>query len=46
MQQLLARALGEVVNAAPGDTILEVGVDTTKGKLLTSIAACLLEGVV
>ena len=46
MQHLLACALGEVANAALGDTILEVGVDAAKGKLLTSVVACLLEGVV
>jgi hypothetical protein len=46
VQQLLACALGEVANAALGDTILEVGVDAAKGKLLTSIVACLLEGIV
>ena len=46
VQQLLACALREVANAALGDTILEVGVDATKGKLLTSVVACLLEGVV
>ena len=46
MQQLLVCALGVVSNAALGDTILEVGVDSAKGKLLTSVVACLLEDVV
>ena len=46
VQQLLACALGEVVNAALRDTILEVGVDATKGKLLSSVVTCLFEGVV
>ena len=46
VQQLLACALDEVANAAIGDTILEVGIDATKGKLLTSVLTCLLEGVV
>ena len=46
VQQLLVCALGEIANAALGNTILEVGVDATKGKLLTSLVACLLEGVV
>ena len=46
VQQLLACALGEVPNAALGNTILEMGIDTAKGELLTSIMACLLEGAV
>ena len=45
MQQLLACTLGEVAYAALGDTILEVGVDATKGKLLSSIVTCLFEGI-
>ena len=46
MQQLLACALGEVANAALGDTILEMGIDAAKGEWLTSVVACLFEGVV
>ena len=48
VQQLLACTLGYVANALAllSDTILEVGIDGTEGKLLTSIMACLLEGVV
>jgi hypothetical protein len=46
VQQLLACALGEVANAALGNIILEVGVDAAKGKLLMSVMACLIEGVV
>ena len=46
VQQLLAGALGEVSDAALGNTILEVGIDAAKGKLLTSVLACLLKGVV
>ncbi len=45
VQQLLACALREVTNAALGDTILEVGIDATKGKLLLSVVACLFEDV-
>ena len=46
VQQLLACALRVVANAALGDTILEMRVDAAKGELLTSVVACLLEGVV
>ena len=46
VQQLRACALGEVTNAALGNTILEGGVDAIKGKLLKSIVTCLLEGIV
>ena len=35
VQKLLACTLREVTNAVFGDTVLEVGVDATKGKLLT-----------
>ena len=43
---MLACTVGEVPNAALGDTILEMGFDATKGELLPSVVACLLEGVV
>ncbi len=46
VQKLLACALREVANGALGDSILEVGVDATEGKLLAGVVACLFEGVV
>jgi hypothetical protein len=46
VQQLLACALGEAAISALCDTILEVGIEATKGKLLTSVVTCLLEGIV
>ena len=46
MQQLLACILREIVNAALGNTILKMGVDATKGKLLARVAARLFECVV
>ncbi len=46
MRQLLACALREVSGGLLGDAILEVGIHTTKGKLLSHFVACLLEGVV
>ncbi len=46
VQQLLACALREVVNAALGDAVLKVSVDATKGKLLVHIVARLFESVV
>ncbi len=46
VQRLLACALGELAHAALGYIILEVGIDTTKGKLLLSVVTCLFEGIV
>jgi hypothetical protein len=46
VQQLLVCALGEVADAAFSDTILVMDVEATKGKLLLSVMACLLEGIV
>ena len=46
VQQLLAPALREVVDAALGGAILEMSVNAGKGKLLLSVVACLLERVV
>ena len=46
VQQLLACFVGEVPNAALGNTILETGFDATKGELLPSVVACLFEGIV
>ena len=46
VQELLASALGEVVNGSLGDAILEVSVDPTKGELLALGFACLTEETV
>jgi len=43
---LLACALGEVVDGALSDAILEVGVYATEGKLLACVVTCLPEGIV
>ncbi len=45
MEQLLASALGEVVDGALGNAILEVGIDAAEGELLSCVVAGLLEGV-
>ena len=46
VEQLLARALREIADGALGDAILEVGIDSAEGELLSRIVAGLLEGVV
>jgi hypothetical protein len=46
VKQLLARALQEVLDGLLSNAILEVGVHARKGELLSSIVACLSEGVV
>ena len=46
VEQLLARALREIVDGALGDAILKVGIHATEGELLSRIVAGLLEGVV
>ncbi len=47
MEQLLASALGEVVDGVLGNAVLEAGIGATEGELLSCIvAAGLLEGVV
>ena len=46
VEQLLARALEEIVDGALGDAILEVGIDAAEGELLSGVLADLLEGVV
>ncbi len=47
VEQLLACALREIADGPLGDAVLEVGIDATKGVLLSSIvAASLLEDVV
>jgi hypothetical protein len=46
VKQLLARALQEVLDGLLGDAILEVGINPTKGELLSCITACLLKGIV
>ena len=46
MEQLVACALREVVDGALGNAILEVGIDSTEGELLSHVVAGLLESVV
>ena len=46
MQHLLACALGEVADAALGNAILKMGIDTANGELLLSVVVYLFEGVV
>jgi hypothetical protein len=46
MEQLLVRALQEVLDGSLSNAILEVGIYPTKVELLPCIVACLLEGVV
>ncbi len=46
MEQLLASGFGEVADGALGNAILEVGIDSAEGELLSRIVAGLLEGVV
>ena len=46
VQQLLARALGEVADCALGDAILEMSVDPAEGESLLCILAGLCERVV
>ena len=45
VQKLLARALKEVVDAALGDAILEMGAGAAKFELLLRAVTCLLEGI-
>ncbi len=46
VEQLLACALQEVLDGLLGNAVLEVGVHATKGELLSSVMACLSEGIV
>ncbi len=46
VEQSLPHALQEIANGLLGDAILEVCIYTTKGKLLSCLMTCLLEGVV
>ncbi len=46
MEQLLACTLQEVADGSLGNAILDVRIHATKGKLLSCIMTCLLEGVV
>ncbi len=46
MEQLLARALREIADGALGDAILEVGIDSAEGELLSRIVAGLSESIV
>jgi hypothetical protein len=46
MEQLLARALREVADRAPGDPILKMGIHTAEGELLLRFVAGLFESVV
>ena len=46
VEELLSRALREIADRALRNSILEVGVDPTEGKLLSFLFARLLEGVV
>ncbi len=45
VEQLLACALREIVDRVLGDAILEVGIDSAEGELLSRVVAGLLEGV-
>jgi hypothetical protein len=46
MEQLLPCAFQEVLDGSLSNAVLEVGIYLTKGELLPSLMACLLEGVV
>ncbi len=46
MEKLLPHALAEIADSLLCNAILEVGINTTKGKLLSFSAATVLEGVV
>ena len=46
VEQLLACALREIEDGALGDTILEVGIDSAEGELLSRVVAGLSEGIV
>jgi len=44
VEQLLACALREIADRALGDAILEVGIDSAEGELLSRVVAGLSEG--
>ncbi len=46
VQELLSGALGEVPNCALSNSILEMGVDLSKGESLAALLKCLLKSVV
>ena len=46
MEQLLVRALREIADGALGNAIMEMGIHTAEGGLLSCVVAGLLEGVV
>jgi len=46
VEQLLACALREIADRALGDAILEMGIDSAEGELLSRIVAGLSEGIV
>jgi hypothetical protein len=46
MEELFPCTLAEIADSLLHDAVLEVGIDTTKGKSLSLCAATVLEGVV
>ena len=46
VEQLLARALQEIVDGALGDPVLKMGIHTAEGELLSRFMAGLLESAV
>ena len=46
VEQLLARALREIVDGVLGDAVLKMSIHTTESELLSHVVAGLLEGVV